>query len=586
VGVAATGCALVLGHIPESPSAAVQTGLLVLAGGAVQAVLAIAAWPLGRHRPERRALAALYLRLAELAEHPIDPTVSPPLGDAIAEATAVLTGVGHDHGPSVEAYRVLLDEAVRARQDVLVLSAYADRLTAEGSTSAADALRAELAVAAALLRAVAETLQSGDELDPAATAELLRPVGAGVAGLGTSLTEQAAANRVRSLAGQLRAMVETARTGAGEGRVDEDAGRSAVIKLRDPIAVIRANLSPRSPAFRHAARLAVLVPLTDILTRELGIPRGYWVSLTILVVLRPDFGATFQRSLLRVLGTLVGLLVASVAVHYLLGDSSAPLIVLLGLFFFGVRLAGPTNMGLSSFCLAGLVVVLLSLAGFPAHTTVVDRSIDTAVGGVVALLAALLWPSWERQQVPDRLAGLFTAYRNYLHMMVDPETTAASRATVRSKARLARSAAEASVDRARSEPVDSLGTVDLGVALLAHTHRLVHALTALDATRQAREVYQKVPEFRRLVEATLTAMDALAVAVRTGEPPARTAKLANLRPLQAALAAALDPGSTGNGVLPEVAAVLTEASDRMVNSLNSAAAVLADKTRAPAVVAS
>ncbi len=46
----------------------VHTGLLVFAGGALQAVLAIAAWPLGRHGPERRALAALYRQLAGLAE--------------------------------------------------------------------------------------------------------------------------------------------------------------------------------------------------------------------------------------------------------------------------------------------------------------------------------------------------------------------------------------------------------------------------------------------------------------------------------------------------------------------------------------
>ncbi|MGI8666896.1 MAG: FUSC family protein, partial [Jatrophihabitans sp.] len=332
-------------------------------------------------------------------------------------------------------------------------------------------------------------------------------------------------------------------------------------------AVLRANFDLRSPALRHSTRLAILVPLTDVITREAGISRGYWISLTILVVLRPDFGATFQRSLMRVLGTLVGLLLASVLVHFLLGDTTAALIVLLGLFFFGMRLAGPTNMGLSSVCLSGLVVILLALAGIPAHTTVIDRSVDTAAGGLIALLAALLWPSWERRQVPERLAGLLGAYREYLRAMVDPDSTAARRSATRSQARLARSAAEASVDRARAEPVDSLGYVELGGAVLAHSHRLVHALTALDATRQAREVYQKVPEFRRLIEAVSHGLGIVQQSVEHGWVQVREL---GLRPLQVELVTALD----GSELSPELAAALVEATDRLVNSLDSVAAVL------------
>ncbi|MBV9823950.1 MAG: FUSC family protein [Actinobacteria bacterium] len=571
VGVAATACALVLGHLPQPPLAAVGTGALVFAGGAVQAVLAIAAWPLGRHGPERRALAALYGRLAGLAEQPIDAGTSPPLGDAIADTRAVLSGAGHDHGPSVEAYRVLLDEAMRARQDILVLSAHAARLGQDGQGEAESAVRAELATAAAVLRSIAAALQAGGPVDAERTAQLL--AGAGKAALGGSLTEQAAASRLASLAGQLRAMVETARTGAGEGRQDEDADRGGVsVRLRDPLQVVRANLHLRSPALRHAVRLAVLVPSTDVVLRAAGVDRGYWVSLTILVVLRPDFGSTFSRSLLRVVGTLVGLLLTSLVLHYLLGDWRPGTIVLLGLLFFGVRLAGQPNFAWTSVFLAGLVVLLLSLAGFPAHSTVVDRSVDTVLGGVVALVAALAWPSWERGQLASRLGDLLDAYRDYLRMLLDAGTRPAQRSAARSQARLARSGAEASLDRARAEPVDPGGLVDLGSAVLAHSHRLVHALTALDATRQASESYASVPEFRALADAALAAIEELAGAVRDGRRPDR---LADLRGLHAELTRALAAASP---LPPELAATVVEATDRLVDSLNSLAAVLAESS--------
>ncbi|MFL6161310.1 MAG: FUSC family protein [Jatrophihabitantaceae bacterium] len=568
VGVAATAVALILGHNPQPPQAALYTALLVLLGGAGQTVLAIAAWPLGRHRPERQALATLYRQLAELAARPIDTRGSPPLGPAIATASAVLRGAGHDHGPSVEAYRVLLDEAVRARQDILVLSGYASRL-AEPAPDRAAALRTELSRAGDLLRLIAEVLDAGQQLDPRRPTELLATIGNAQQGLGDSLTERAAGSRIRSLAGQLRAMVETARTGAGEGRIDEDAGRPAGgSRLRDPVAVLRANLTMRSPAMRHSLRLAVLVPATDLAIRTVGVHRGYWVALTILVVLRPDFASTFERSLMRVIGTMIGLLLASALLHFLLGDSALAALAVLA--FFGMRMAGPTNMGLSSAFLAALVVVLLSLAGQPAHSTVVVRLIDTAVGGAIALAAVLFWPSWERGQLPVRMAELIAAYRGYLRAMVEPETTAAQRGAARGKARLARSAAEASLDRARVEPVSSQGAVGLAEGLLAHSHRLVHALAALDATRQAGEVYAKVPEFRRFVDAVTRTLELIERAISLGWRQVRDLRL---RELQSELAAALAEWPD------EVAAAVIEATDRLVNSLNSMVAVLGERQR-------
>jgi len=573
VGIAATAAALVLGHIPQSPRAAFYTGVLVLLGGAGQAVLAIAAWPLGRHRPEREALAALYRQLAGLAAEPIDTRSSPPLGPAIATASSVLSGVGHDHGPSVEAYRVLLDEAVRARQDVLVLSGYTSRLV-ETAPDGAAALRAELSRAASLLELIGQALDTGHELDPDRTAELLAAMGSCRSALGDSLTERAAVSRLRSLTGQLRAMVETARTGAGEGRTDEDTGRPAGgSRLRDPMAVLRANLRLSSPAARHALRLAILVPATDLAIRTVGVQRGYWVALTILVVLRPDFAATFQRSLMRVIGTVVGLLLASVLVHYVLGDSTPALIALLAVAFFGMRMAGAANLGLSAIFLAAVVVVLLSLIGVPAHSTVVVRLVDTAIGGAIALMAVLLWPSWERGQLPSRLAELIAAYRNYLQAMVDPASTAVQRSAARSQARLARSTAEASLDRARVEPVSSQGAVELADALLAHSHRLVHALAALDATRQTREIYATVPEFRRLADAVSDTLAAIEQAVRYGWRQVRDLRL---RALQDELAEVLADRPD------ELSAAVIEATDRLVNSLNSMAAVLAEPTREPA----
>ena len=92
VGTAAVATALVLGHLPQPPSVALNVGLLVVAGGAFQALLAVAAWPLGRHRPERLALAALYRDLAAAARLPRRPATPSPRRVRRSTGWATTTG--------------------------------------------------------------------------------------------------------------------------------------------------------------------------------------------------------------------------------------------------------------------------------------------------------------------------------------------------------------------------------------------------------------------------------------------------------------------------------------------------------------
>jgi uncharacterized membrane protein YccC len=582
VGVAATASAIILGHLPAPPLQALLAGLAVFAGGLVQMLLAIVAWPLRRHGPERLALAALYSQIADLARHPISTRTGPPLGTAITDADAVLNGAGHDHGPSVEAYRILLDEAVRARHDLLVLAAYADRLHREGLLDLELLVRGALTCTADFLEEVAAALTAGRAFDGRVSGTARAAIAGATtasAAMHDSVSARAAGARLASLAGKLRAMIATTTTGAEEGRTDEDASGTAwTARLRNPVAVIQANLDLRSSALRHALRLAILLPLTDVITRLGGLERGYWVPLTILVVLRPDFSTTFQRGLLRGIGTIVGVAVGTVLVHLVVSDGAVAMILLLGVFFFLMRFAGPNNVGLSSVCLSALVVVLLSLAGFPAAETAWARSIDTLIGGALALVAALLWPVWERTQVADRLADLLAAYRDYLLVVVDSGSTRERRSAARSNARLARSNAEASVDRARSEPVDAHGAVGLGDSVLAHSHRVVHALMAIDATRRAHQIYGEVDDFKRLVDASAAELGDFCRALKQSTPPEGGT---SLRPLRQSLAVTLTDRALAESEGHSDAVI--EATDRLVNGLDTLADVL--RTRLALVVA-
>jgi uncharacterized membrane protein YccC len=372
--------------------------------------------------------------------------------------------------------------------------------------------------------------------------------------------------------------VETARTGAAEGRSAEPPDEPRVVeRLRDPLATLRANLDPRSEAFRHAARLALFVAGSDLTERLAGVQRGYWVPLTVLVVLRPDFAATFQRAAMRTLGTIVGLLLATLLIFVVPGGQWWH-IALITLFFFGVRFAGPGNLGLLAVSLAGLVVVLLSLAGFAPEDTVLRRGIDTVVGGALAVLAILMAPSWERGRVRDRMGALLDAYRRYLDAVVDPASTSADLQRARTAARRARSNAQASVDAARAEPVSGRGAVELGQAVLVHTHRFVHAMLSVDAVREpllASAGAADVTGFLRSAGAVLTACG---TAVRGGR---RVESVPTLPDAREALADSVqdDPERFGG---PAVAGTVLHSSDRIASSLDTLVAELRRLAAEPA----
>jgi hypothetical protein len=272
---------------------------------------------------------------------------------------------------------------------------------------------------------------------------------------------------------------------------------------------------------------------------------------------------------MRVLGTIAGLLLATALVHWVPGGDWWR-VALIAVFAFGMRFAGPGNVALSAVCLSGLVVLLLEINGVTARSTVENRAFATLAGGALAVSAVLALPTWERRFVPARLADLVDAYRRYVGALADPAADRGAVQRIRIACRLARTNAQASVDRARAEPVQGQQQVELGRAVLAHTHRFISAALSVDAVRVAARDAGGFGEVQEFLAAAGAALQTAAAALRADEPPAAGA---TLRAAQEELAARLlaDPALVG-GI--ENATTLAEAGDRIANSLDTLLAEL------------
>ena len=106
---------------PRPLHEALAAATLIFAGGFLQMLLAIAAWPLQRYRPERHALAALARQLATSARQRADQAQPPPVTEALLDVESLLHGAHRARGEAMETFRVLAGIVERIRRELLAI---------------------------------------------------------------------------------------------------------------------------------------------------------------------------------------------------------------------------------------------------------------------------------------------------------------------------------------------------------------------------------------------------------------------------------------------------------------------------------
>ncbi len=592
VGLLSVMALLLVAEFPATPAQAAVRAGLVLAGGLFQAVLVVALWPLRGFRAERRVLATAYRSVAGYAAAIPDGGLVLPDADTVPAARATLADPQpFSRSGETLVYRGMLDVAERSRTELAALARTRQRLDTIGATDAVAALddlvvtvAATLAVVAAGLDASATGPNGANTAQPAPELATARTRARGAVARLAALAEREAPGQpgaavlgeavqgAQALLGQLRALIRLALEPSG---VDEstiapsDAPRWRIGGVEDVLSTLRANLTLRSAACRHAIRLAIALAIGTAIYRLVPLDRGYWLPLTTLVVLRPDFSATFTRGLSRVGGTLLGAGLAT-AITVLLHPGPVLLTVLVVVLAWGTYAFFQANYAAFSLCVTALVVFLLAFVGLPEDDAVVYRLVDTFIGGALALVIFAAWPTWERRFVSDRLAELLERQSEYgtaiLNAYAAGDPSAGGDPTRRraafDAARLARSDAEASVDRWLEEPARS-GRLEpvTAVGVLAAVQRYAHAVLALDA--RLADHRGATPAAAELASQLDDALQRLAGMIR-GEP---AAPLPPLRDAQLALAAATDGVSPGRDHIS--AALLVAETDRMVDAVNT-----------------
>lgn len=375
-----------------------MSALLLLGAALYLVFLAIEALVLRRH-PQRQAVSSLTQALAALAESRADA----------AQQAAIPPG----DNVQVEAAR----RTVTQRLSALYALMFDLRSRAVGRSEQADLLAAVLQRGDALFVAIMSETDAtllratGKKLAEAAQAQLK--------GLAVARSPSPPADNVLLQAAQ-------AFVAAPDNDDDEASGLrpaatpdAAKAPSSNLIAIALDRLTPGMSAIRSSCRISLCIGLAYAAHWIYHPQHWYWIPLTVTLVMKPDLGPVFVRSMLRSGGTIAGAGIGAIMLDVL--PKGPELVLMIACFAGLLPWAAHRSYALQSLMLTPLILVLEDLlAPGPVNVDLADGRIAATVIGsaIVLVFGYFIWPRTRAREFEARFENVKSAISAYLGAII------------------------------------------------------------------------------------------------------------------------------------------------------------------------
>jgi uncharacterized membrane protein YccC len=503
---------IALAYPSSSVEDAVTRGGFALVGGSWAMLLALLLWPLRPYRPARKAVAASYEALADFiddmtnaigrtspASRPEVPVGSATVRGALEEARLVLTRLRRGRPgstPRGEQLLILGDLVDQLFGHVVAVAESIETIRrAERDPAAQLVVLETLSMIVSTVRALGAGVLIERDAPPIPlgwNGDSLRAVVAAPDGSSAPVSDATihylhAAAILDRTARFAEAAVTTANA-LSEGRSSATSNRPSELPDEEPSPwmVVRAILTPESVILRYALRVAVVVSVAVLLAQLLDVKRGYWMTITVIVIMQPYTGATMTRALQRVIGTVLGGILTAVLGAYF-QDPHA--ILVFSFVFAGACIAlMPVNYAAYSVFLTPTFVLLAEASAGDWHLAG-TRVLNTLLGGALALAGArMLWPSPESTRLPGYMARVLRANAAYLRIVAELFGDRSEAASVRIRAArrqigLATANAEESFQRWMAEHTGPSESIAPAMTFLLYSRRFTASVASLSLAR-------------------------------------------------------------------------------------------------------
>jgi uncharacterized membrane protein YccC len=283
---------------------------------------------------------------------------------------------------------------------------------------------------------------------------------------------------------------------------------------------LKANFSLDSIIFRHSLRITVAVLIGFIIGRYLNEGQTNWIIVTVIVILRPNFGLSKNRALNRIVGTILGALI-TIGVVFVTDQSIVYGIVAIVSILIGFSFI-QKNYRIASACITISILLLYVLKTDDAFYTILHRLSYTAIGVLIAYFAMYaLWPVWEKGGIKVSLASAIQANAEYFNSVCEvyrsKENVSIEYKLIRKDAFLKNGNLNGSFQRMTEEPKSKRKPISNYYAVVLLNQTFLSAVAAFSAYIQGHKTTQPSLNFEHIVQAILTNMD-LAVKTIQNEP--------------------------------------------------------------------
>jgi uncharacterized membrane protein YccC len=156
-------------------------------------------------------------------------------------------------------------------------------------------------------------------------------------------------------------------------------------------------------AWEFTIRLMLCTGIAAVASEVLPLSRSYWVVLTVVIILKPDYGSVFARAVQRGIGTVAGAVLGAVILA--LVPYGPWLLLPFGVLAALLPYAKARNFGLVATFLTPLVVLLIDLLDVGGWRLAEVRLLDTVLASAIVLLFGYApWPSAWQAHLPGQFA--------------------------------------------------------------------------------------------------------------------------------------------------------------------------------------
>ncbi|MFD0932659.1 FUSC family membrane protein [Psychroflexus salinarum] len=246
--------------------------------------------------------------------------------------------------------------------------------------------------------------------------------------------------------------------------------------------VMLQNLRLDSTLFRHSLRLSIAMLFAYSLGIFFEIQNTYWILLTIIVIMRPSYGLTKERSKDRITGTLIGAVIAVGIVLLTQNEIVYAVLALVSLVFAFALIQ--QNYKSAAALITISIVFVYSFINPKALEVIQYRVIDTFIGAIIAVVANYsLLPSWEVFNLKKVLIEALKANKAYLLATQDlyknPDDKLLAYNLARKEAFLAISQLNAAFQRLTQDPKSKQKEFQLIYEMVTLHQTLISAIASI-----------------------------------------------------------------------------------------------------------